>query len=48
MSQVLANPDGYYPPDNNHPPKVETSKITFLQKITDMIDIVNKLNATLI
>ena len=30
MSQVLANPESSDPPDNNHPPKVETSKIISL------------------
>ena len=50
MSQVLANPESSDPPGNNDPPKVETSKLPNFPfaKITDMIDILNKLNATLI
>ena len=30
MSQVLANPESSDPPENNHPPKVETSKLISL------------------
>ena len=41
MSQVLANPESSDSPENNHPPKVK-------KKITDMIDILNNLNATVI
>ena len=41
MSQVLAHPESSDPPENNHAPKVK-------KKISDMIDILNKLNATLI
>ena len=42
MSQVLANPESSDSPENNHPPKVKK------KKITDMIDILNNLNATVI
>ena len=38
MWQVLSNPERNDAPENNHPPKVETSKL-FCKKITDMIDI---------
>ena len=30
MSQVLANPESSDPPENNDPPKVETSKLIAL------------------
>ena len=40
--QVLANPESSDPPENNDPPKVETSKlISLFAKITDMIDTLN-------
>ena len=42
MSQALANPESSDSPENNHPPKVKNKN-----KKTDMIDILNKLNATL-
>ena len=43
MLQVLANPESRDLPENNDPPIVENSKlISFLQKITHMIDILNK------
>ena len=44
MSQVLANPESSDFPENDDPPKVETSKLIslFAKKITDKIDIPNK------
>ena len=39
---MLANPESSDPPENNDPPKVETSKlISLFAKITDMIDTLN-------
>ena len=45
MSQVLANRESSDPPENNDPPKVETSKlISLFAKKLDMIDTLNKCN----